>query len=359
MPKAPKEITTIGWFLTKKFHKISLFIHFFEFVLHTCQYYAIEYFIQIFDRIPIYDKSTYTYIYPVVKRRILNLIENEQIYLIPAKIFEIITYILVLYTLNRKYRGINLRKRPPIHQYFVIGISAWIFYMIFDTIIFVIAPLSISTPLLSESPYQGYLTGYASVTIANILRDIAIFGAICHAWFYCAAAVKIQTGVNLTRKIFGSDEEILTIKTKSLTWGHLAKIFGFIILIAVVYLDQIVINVSDSTIHVSSDWGIGLILILILYTTSTILMFRQLVALRNKPMEAEYKTRAKLLGWSIIIFTIGLYYWGLTGSLLTWLINWKPEIASYSIIFLYLGHFIWMLSGIYVYLAFRDVNKTE
>ena len=282
------------------------------------------------------------------------MIENEQLLLLPAKIFEIITYILVLFTLNRKYKGINLRKRPPLHQYFVIGIAAWIFYMVFDSVIFVIAPISISGPILSETTYQGYFTEFTSLTIANILRDIAIFGAICHAWIYCAAAVKIQTGVNLTSKIFGSKEPIFTINKKSLTWGHLARFISVIILIAVVYLDQIVVLVkSDGIIHVSSDWGIGLIVILILYSVSTFLMFRQLMALRDKPMEAEYKKRAKFLGWSIIIFTIGLYYWGLTG----FLVDWVPSLAGYILIFLYFGHIIWMISGIYVYLAFRDVNK--
>ena len=284
------------------------------------------------------------------------MIEPNQLLIIPAKLFEIFAYVMVFNALNRKFKGTNLLKRPSLHKYFLAGIGGWIYYMFFDTIIFAIAPLSIPETLSATEPLVGYTTGYASLTIANLLRDFGILGAICMAWFYCAAAIKIQTGVSLNEKIFQSKEKILTINNKSLTWGIIAKIFAGIILIIYIYLDRIAVHINpDGTVYVTSDWGLGSIFIVILYTLSTILMFRQLGSIRNKPMEPEYKRRAKFLSWSIIIFTIGLYYWGLTG----FVGKQFPSLANYSLFILYFGHFIWMISGVYVFLAFRVVNKEE
>ncbi len=281
------------------------------------------------------------------------MIELDQIYIIPAKIFELILYIIVLSSLNKKYKGVSIFKRPSLHQYFVLGIAGWILYMILDIIIFAIAPLSLSEPL-TPGIMQGYTIEYPSLLFANILRDIGIIGAIFTAWFYCMAAVRINTGISLNGKIFGSDKKILSIKNFKLTWGHFSSILAVTILIIFIILDQIKIEIIDSTtIHVSSDWGIAMILIIILYSISTILMVQQLFKIRKTQMEIEYKHRATLLGWSIIIFTSGILYWALMGILLG---NYE-SIKQFSLVFFYFGHIIWMISAILIFQAFKQIKS--
>jgi len=135
------------------------------------------------------------------------MIELDQIYLLPAKIFEVILYIIVLFSLNKKYKGEPLMKRPSLHIYFFLGIAGWLLYMILDTIIFAIAPLSLVGPLTPGIAIQGYTAEYPSLLIANLLRDFGIIGAILTAWFYCMAAVRINTGISLNQKIFGSEKK--------------------------------------------------------------------------------------------------------------------------------------------------------
>jgi len=104
-----------------------------------------------------------------------------------------------------------------------------------------------------------------------------------------------------------------------------------------------------------------MILIIVLYGISTILMVSQLLGLRKTQMEIEYKRRAKYLGWSIIIFTSGIFYWALLG----FLVGNFESLKQFSLAFLYLGHIIWMTSAIFVYNAFKqsksnsEINKQK
>jgi hypothetical protein len=283
------------------------------------------------------------------------MIESDQIYILPAKFFELILYSIVLFSLNKKHKGEKFSKRPPLHRYFVFGIAGWIFYMILDSIIFAIAPLSLIEPV-TPGLIQGYSSTYPSLFIANVLRDFGIIGAIFTAWFYCMAAVQINSGFSLNRKIFGSNKKILTIKDFTLTWGHIASFFAVLVVLTFIFLDQIKIEIIDpTTIHVSSDWGIAMLFILALYGTSTLLMVYQLIKIRKTPMEPEYKQRASYLGWSIIIFTSGILYWALTGSLLG---NYE-KMKQFSLVFFYIGHIIWMISAVFVFQAFKGVKSNS
>ncbi len=295
------------------------------------------------------------------------MIENDQIILLPVKIFEVILYLFVLISLNKKYKEISFSQRPPIHKFFVYGILGWIWYMIFDSIIYIIAPLSIPEgtifPLVQIGGeflpiIQGYNIEYPSLFIANILRDLAMPGGIIMAWFYCAASVKILNGVNLHEQVFGSEEKIIDMGKVSLKWGTLWKICAIIIIILLVALDGIIVKEKNSgDVDIVSNWAYGTFLILIFFTFATILMVKQMINLRKTEMDDEFKNRAKNLGRSIITFTIGLYYWGLLGSIAKLLPDQTLEIAN--IIFLIIGHVIWILSAIYVYLAFQTKNAVK
>ncbi|MHA1795934.1 MAG: hypothetical protein ACTSUK_07470 [Promethearchaeota archaeon] len=289
------------------------------------------------------------------------MIELHQIYLLIAKIVELALYFYAVFALNKKYHGVKFSDRPALHRFFITGLSGWIIYLFFDSIIYVIAPLSIpesATINAVNFVFSGYDSAYPSLLWANILRDLAIPGALFMAWTYCGASVLINRGTNINEDFLFSDDLVfpkhwkIPIKKK-----QLYPVLAFLFILLMVYLDRIEVHViADGKIHVTSAWGIINSLSLILFFTfATILMVQQMRFLRTRSMELEYKRRALFLGWGIISFTIGLYYWALTG------IIFQNMTASETLIlvFLYLGHVIWSSSAIFIFFAFHQKGKSK
>lgn len=288
------------------------------------------------------------------------MLENDQLALIPIKLLEVFLYFQVLRSLNKKKRGVPFLNRPTLHQFFVLGIAGWIFYMFFDTIIYIIAPLSIPSSLEGDFEFYGYQSGYPSVFWANILRDIGILGALMMAWFYCAAAVKIHKGINLHQKIFLNQTSAGIFSNTRITWGKINTFLGFLLLGLIVAFDRIAVHVIEGTkVHVTSKTGIGSILITIFFSVASILMLMQMIYLNHADMDHVSKQRARRLGYGIVLFTCGLYYWMVTGLIINLLINRFPQIENFSLGFLIFGHLIWTLSAFFVYLGFKNVNQSE
>ncbi|TFH30142.1 MAG: hypothetical protein E4G98_02615 [Promethearchaeota archaeon] len=287
------------------------------------------------------------------------MIENNQLYLIIAKVIELILYVVVFYTLNKKYLGVPYKNRPSIHRFFLLGIGGWILYMFLDTIIYVIAPISIPVTALKGAEFTGYSIEYPSLLIANILRDIAIPGALVMAWVYCAAAVQINNGININERFFFSKEKLFPKKENiKISRGLFYRLIAIVSVISVIILDRIVVHVIDNgQVHVASGWGIvNTIFLLGFFTYATFLMIKQILYLRTTQMEAVYKKRAQNLGWGIITYTAGLYYWGLVGVIFQNLT--ASDYNTLILIFLFLGHGIWSLSAVFIFLAFRSTDKS-
>lgn len=286
------------------------------------------------------------------------MIETNQVYLLIAKIVELVLYVAVFQALNKKYRGIPFKQRPSIHRFFLTGIGGWIIYMFFDSIIYVIAPLSIPDTIAVGETISGYPTAYPSLIIANILRDIGLPFALVMAWVYCAAAVQINNGININESIFFSEDPLFSDNPKiKILKGQMYRFLAVVVVIAIIALDRIEVHViAEGQVHVTSGWGIvNTIFILGFFTYATYLMLKQLIFLNSSPMEAEYKRRARNLSLGIIIYTAGLYYWGLTGIIFKGLSagNWL------ILVFLFLGHAIWSLSAIFIFLAFKSTDKED
>ncbi len=285
------------------------------------------------------------------------MIENNQLYLVIAKIIELMLYVLVAFTLNKKYKGIPFKKRPSMHRFFLSGICGWILYMFLDTFIYVIAPISIPVTTPVDTRFNVYPIEYPSLLIANILRDIAMPGALVMAWTYCAAAVQINNGININERFFFSKEKMFPEKDKiKISRGLFFRLIAIVSVVTVIITDRIVVHViADGQVHVASGWGIiNTIFILGFFTYATILMIKQILYLRTTQMEAVYKKRAQNLGWGIISYTAGLYYWGLVGVIFQ---NWSAS-NTVILIFLFLGHGIWSLSAVFIYLAFRSTDES-
>ncbi|MHA1612012.1 MAG: hypothetical protein ACTSYU_08185 [Promethearchaeota archaeon] len=287
------------------------------------------------------------------------MIETNQLYLLIAKIAELFLYIVVFYSLNKKFVGVPFKNRPSMHRFFVRGVGGWILYMFFDCIIYVIAPISIPVTALVENANFGvYPIEYPSLLIANILRDFAIPGALLMAWSYCAAAVQINNGININERFFFSKEKLFPNKENvKISRGLFFRLIAVASVITIIILDRIVVSeISEGQVHVASGWGIvNTIFLLGFFTYATILMFKQVLYLRTTDMEAEYKKRALNLGWGIITYTAGLYYWGLVGLIF----QGFSANNTLILIFLFVGHGIWSLSAVFIYLAFRATEKSD
>ncbi|MCF2141257.1 MAG: hypothetical protein K9W44_14455 [Candidatus Lokiarchaeota archaeon] len=284
------------------------------------------------------------------------MIETNQVYLLIVKVIELALYSYAVYALNKKYKGVKFSERPSLHRFFITGLSGWIVYMFFDSIIYVIAPLSIPSSASVDAVYSGYLTEYPSLFYANILRDFAIPGALFMAWNYCAAAVQISRGINLNEDFLFSEDLVFPSHYKiKIQKRKIYPVLALIFIALIVYLDQIEVHVIDpGKVHVTSKWGIVNSLSLVLFFTfATILMVQQLNFLRTRPMEEDYKRRARFLGWGIISFTSGLYYWGITGVIFSGI----EASNTLILIFLFLGHAIWSSSAVLISLAFRQKEK--
>lgn len=288
------------------------------------------------------------------------MIEIHQVYLLIAKIIELVLYFYAVFALNKKYRGIRFSDRPALHRFFITGLSGWIIYMFFDSIIYVIAPLSIPDSVAVDSVFSGYDTAYPSLLWANILRDLAIPGALFMAWTYCGAAVLISRGTNINDDFLFSDDQLFPEHWKfklPLKKRHFYPVVAVIFILLMMYLDRIEVHViAAGKVHVTSAWGIiNSLSIIVFFTFATILMVQQMQFLRTRSMEPEYKRRAQFLGWGIISFTSGLYYWALTGVI------FQNMTASDTLIlvFLFLGHAIWSSSAVFISLAFRQKEKSE
>ncbi|MHA1672743.1 MAG: hypothetical protein ACTSYI_03865 [Promethearchaeota archaeon] len=285
------------------------------------------------------------------------MIELNQVYLVIAKIIELVLYVVVAFTLNKKYKGIPFKKRPSLHRFFLTGICGWILYMFLDSFIYIIAPISIPDTVPIGTEFGLYPIEYPSLLIANIMRDIAIPGALVMAWVYCAAAVQINNGININERFFFSKEKLFPEKDNvKISRGLFFRIIAFISVVSVIWLDRIEVTLLDiGQVHVASGWGIiNSIFLLAFFTYATILMIKQILYLRTTQMEAVYKKRAQNLGWGIISYTAGLYYWGLVGVIFQGLSANNTVI----LIFLFLGHGIWSLSAVFIFLAFRSTEES-
>ncbi|WP_457559369.1 hypothetical protein [Candidatus Harpocratesius sp.] len=286
------------------------------------------------------------------------MIETNQVYLLIAKIIELALYSYAVYALNKKYIGVKFSDRPSLHRFFITGLGGWIVYMFFDSIIYVIAPLSIPSSTPVNTVYYGYMVEFPSLLWANILRDCAIPGALFMAWNYCAAAVQISRGINLNEDFLFSEDPIFPPHYKiKIQKKQVYPILAVLFIILIIYLDQIEVHVIElGEVHVTSKWGIVNSLSLVLFFTfATILMVQQLNFLRTRPMEEDYKRRARFLGWGIISFTSGLYYWGITGVIFSGM----EASNTLILIFLFLGHAIWSSSAVLISLAFRQKEKKQ
>ncbi len=263
-------------------------------------------------------------------------IQELQILLAIPKSIEAIFFMVNFWLVWRKYRGTPWKDRPQLNKLFLIGFLGWIFYITFDIFIYIFAPVSMKG---IDPPFQveGYPRESPSLFWMNILRDIGFFGAWVILWAYFIASYNIRYGAEKTKKVFANPI------THAIMLG---------VSIYFVWHDQIRVTLLENDVLVNAVWdgisGWSLGITIIFFMISAVLMYRALHIARVQ--EESKETRRKLLYLTIGVFMMGL------GDIYWWVLGALKVVGPDSFIFFlfFLGHFLWLLSPVFIYLGLKQ-----
>ena len=109
-----------------------------------------------------------------MEEKTIRLIEPVQIFLVLIKLLEVLVFFRNIHYYQIRYRSIAWKNWPQIPKFLFISMLGWFTFITLDIIIFLVASLSFSTAPIGV--YSGYDLNYASLFIANILRDFSSMG---------------------------------------------------------------------------------------------------------------------------------------------------------------------------------------
>ncbi len=278
------------------------------------------------------------------------LLDIIQVYLIVPKIVQ---FLLLFYNLNifyQRYKTFGWKRRPLINKLFMLATFWWLIFISLDIIIFIIAPLSIPVGT-TDLFVQGYDSEYFSVTFANILRDVAAFGAIIQMFAYLIIPFTIKYG---EKKILQHIKRHKYIPI--LMAGYL--IFGM-------YYESVSVQVTETTVHVDAVWtgfaGLTLLIFILLYFFSAIYFTIQLTMREHKKFSKRYQTQIRNLLLGIFFMGFGYIFLFIAGTLK----GGNPDYYLQEDIRLgiqFTAHIIWTLSPFFIMrgskLPLEEVNPT-
>jgi hypothetical protein len=251
-------------------------------------------------------------------------------------------FLLVILVLNHRWRGVPFRQRPTLHQVIIGGLSWWFIYIAFDTILYVIAPISFSEPPIGvQLSGVGYDPDYPSLFIANIMRDIGFTGALLLGWAYLFASILISAGEEKFRKKISRNPIILAI----------------IIISTIIFVanDVISVTVSSTNVNVTAGFngvaGSSILSTIFIYFLGGGLLIRALNrSFRTQSQEIRNQLRFITLG--IIFMGLGHSYWFTLGLLVPIIPHIIFAVKPIEILY-YIGHSFWTCAAIFIYLGFR------
>ncbi len=265
--------------------------------------------------------------------------EFLQLILIIPKTIESLLFLFNIILANQKNPQMDWKERSLVARLYCIGMGGWVVYITLDIFIFYLAPVSMA--LASEGRYLGYRTGYVSLTLANIMRDVAFTGALVQLWFYLFASLSVHFGET---------------KTIQLMKNPLFRIIILGISLVILIFDQIKVDITaDGPIINPELQGLGglvIALFVLIYFASVIFL---MVSLRSESKfyhSNKIKTHIFALILGVFVMGVGNLYWLFLGILE----GTGPHLfieTSNRFLFTFAGHFIWMLSPIFIYFGFR------
>ncbi|WP_457557685.1 hypothetical protein [Candidatus Harpocratesius sp.] len=270
--------------------------------------------------------------------------EEMQLYLIIPKMIDSFLYFTIFLKILKKLKKFRSQdgRIPHLSLLFLIGIGGWLLYITLDCLIYLIAPFSLSADM-SNKIYKGYPLEIPSLFIANILRDIAMTGAILMAWVYLVFSFYLKYGEHRTNRLFFQNRIMI--------------FFVFFITILAIIGDRIQIRKIDNVVLVNAEWtglaSLGLYLILFLFTLSTGVLGAILISIIHDTQKKFLRRKVWFIFLGVSLFTLGNYYWFFTGILSEIFHSYLTE-TSIRMMLYSIGHLIWMLSPIFIYLSLRN-----
>jgi len=236
-----------------------------------------------------------------------------------------------------------------LNSLFLVGMLGWFIYIFLDSIIYLIAPLSIQSGF-EAGIYSGYSLEVPSLFIANILRDFAMAGALLLAWSYFIASFNIKYGQQKTAKIFFKNGYIISIMVVL----SILSIIGDRIQVRYIAVDNLV--------RVNAVWSglasFGTILTIILLGIGSLLLIWALRVVMKEDHSPKFKRKIMYLSSGIIIFSLGNYYWFVAGYLAEIFIQFFTAAVT-RIILHSIGHFIWMISALLILIGFSLTESSH
>ncbi len=274
----------------------------------------------------------------------MPLVSSLELALIIPKSIEILLFILNIYFINKKNRDTAWKDRPQFHRSFLMGMMAWTVYIFLDIFIYTCAGLSMneSTPV---GTYQGYTSGYVSVTAVNILRDIGFVGSVIMSWNYLIAGFALRYDEEKVKAVFTKNKLILFL-------------MGAITII-ITAGDLIQVSVSENDIDVSGVFngfaGFTIGLNVFIYLTTAVMLYLTLKSITKDDPSKDLKKRIGYFLWGVICMGFGHLYWLILGLIAIYA---PASLGVLPILFYYyLGHAFWTISPVLIYFGFARAKK--
>jgi hypothetical protein len=273
------------------------------------------------------------------------LISSLQLTLIIPKAIETALFVINIYLINKKNKGIAWKDRPQFHKSFLLGMVAWTIFILADIFIYTLAGLSMDefTPF---GTYQGYDPNFPSLFGVNILRDIAFVASLIMCWSYLIAAFSLRFDEERVKSVFTNNKVVLSLM--------------IVITIVIAAGDIIKVSVSETGISVSGVFngfaGFSIGLNVLLYVISALMLFRTISVVTSDDPSKLFKRRIKFFMWGVIFMGIGHIYWLVLGLISIF----SPSMLILpKLFYFFLGHSFWTISPALIYLGFGKGYKAE
>ena len=275
----------------------------------------------------------------------MSLISNLQLTLIIPKSIETALFVINIILINNKNKETAWKDRPQFHKSFLLGMIAWTIYILLDIFIYTLAGLSMgeTTPF---GTYQGYDSNFPSLIAVNVLRDIAFVASLIMSWSYLIAAFALLYDEERVKAVFTNNKIVLSIMIT--------------ITIVIAAGDIIQVSVSESGISVSGVFngfaGFSIALNVIIYIISALMLFRTLSVVSSDDPSKSFKRRIRFFMWGVIFMGFGHIYWLVLGLISIF----SPSLLTLPIlVYYFLGHGLWTISPVLIYLGFGKGKKTN
>jgi|SRR5271157_134180 len=280
-----------------------------------------------------------------------SLIPPDELIIMYPKMVESFFFLLIAFMVKNR-GGRSFKEQYYLNRTFFYAFLSWFVYISLDIVIFLFAAISFD-PNIATPPggVTGYPLAYPSLFITQILRDVGMAGGILNMLFLLVAAYQIRHGLEETKV--------------NLTHNPFALVLMIVFLVVADYFDQIMVIITPGQVAlVTAQFsGMGLFALAVevaVYFVSAF-MLRRAMFRDTSGADPSLLKRLRFISWGVLLMGIGDLYWVVEGALWNAPSN-APNfllLQDVSFLLLIIGHVIWTLSPILVYLGLRRTGPEK